>query len=529
MSGFTPVNQVRLTNVAAVRLQKRGKRFEIACYRNKVLSWRNKLETNIREVLQIDTVFTNVSKGMLANTKDLMDCFGTTDQRAVCQEILDKGELQVSEQERGALYETIFRDIASIVVDKTVNPENNKPYTIALIQNAMKQIQYSVNVSKTSKSQALEVIRKLRDVMPIARASMLLRVVYPSEDGEVVTKEVEKVGGVIVSRSQPSSSSALTEEFLDVKIDPEYYRKMEELVKIVGSGKSRLEVLQMRMASTVGGVGGAATESKEAHYDDDSEDDQPQPSQQKGKKKASSSTNKSSSKIESSKRKDDLQNLLSEVTGISDLVDEDVPDEYEVAEQLMNNKKGKKKDKAKKVVADDSDQSPPPLPQIIEEHDTVSVTSSKTKASEAPSLANDQSKMVKKSKKDKKFDKEEQLEKEREAKLLQERILAQKKKAQAEAQPSQPVSETADNTASTVTTAEASPAETTQPIVGSAAAATKVQSCNTCGGSFHDTKEYRDHFKSEWHRFNLKRKMKNLPLITSEIEFLQLSVDQLQI
>lgn len=36
-------------------------------------------------------------------------------------------------------------------------------------------------------------------------------------------------------------------------------------------------------------------------------------------------------------------------------------------------------------------------------------------------------------------------------------------------------------------------------------------------------------YRSEWHRFNLKRKMKNLPLITSEIEFLQLSVDQLQI
>lgn len=130
MSGFTPVNQVRLTNVATVKLQKKGKRFEIACYRNKVLSWRNKLETDIREVLQIDTVFTNVSKGNLANAKDLMDAFGTTDQKLVCQEILDKGELQVSEQERGALYETIFRDIASIVADKTVNPENNRPYTV---------------------------------------------------------------------------------------------------------------------------------------------------------------------------------------------------------------------------------------------------------------------------------------------------------------------------------------------------------------------------------------------------------------
>ena len=35
-----PVNQVRLTNVAMVRMHKGGKRFEIAAYRNKVLSWR---------------------------------------------------------------------------------------------------------------------------------------------------------------------------------------------------------------------------------------------------------------------------------------------------------------------------------------------------------------------------------------------------------------------------------------------------------------------------------------------------------
>ena len=52
----TPVNQVRLTNVAYVRLSKAGRKFEIACYRNKVLSWRNKIETDIREVLQVDEV-----------------------------------------------------------------------------------------------------------------------------------------------------------------------------------------------------------------------------------------------------------------------------------------------------------------------------------------------------------------------------------------------------------------------------------------------------------------------------------------
>ena len=85
-SGFTPVNQVRLTNVAYVRLQKGGKKFEIACYRNKVVSWRNKAETDINEVLQIDSIFANVSKGMLASSKDVLKAFTKTQSLAyVCQ------------------------------------------------------------------------------------------------------------------------------------------------------------------------------------------------------------------------------------------------------------------------------------------------------------------------------------------------------------------------------------------------------------------------------------------------------------
>ena len=150
-SGFTPVNQVRYSNVAYVKLQKKGKRFEIACYRNKIVSWRNKIETDLQEVLQVKTVFTNVSKGMLASANDLMEAFGTSDQSLVCQEILEKGEMQISEQERVALLDSIFRDVASIVVEKSINPDTNRPYTISMIQNAMRQIHFSANTSKSSK------------------------------------------------------------------------------------------------------------------------------------------------------------------------------------------------------------------------------------------------------------------------------------------------------------------------------------------------------------------------------------------
>ena len=260
----TPVNQVRLTNVAYVRLNKNGKRFEIAAYRNKVLSYRNKVETDLSQVLQIDTVFTNVTKGLLANSKDLIEAFGTSDQILVCKEILDKGELQVSEQERVALLDSTFRDVASIVADKAINPENNRPYTVSMIQNAMRQIHYSVNVSKSSKSQALDVIRKLKAIMPIARASMLLRVVCPSKYFESMKDILLKEFNVsIITQGIQGQSNATTTTttdvkendnssnnvFMEFKFDTELFRKLEETVQQHTRNEGILEVLQLRTSS----------------------------------------------------------------------------------------------------------------------------------------------------------------------------------------------------------------------------------------------------------------------------------------
>lgn len=93
-----PVNQKLLTNVAVVRIKKNGKRFEIACYKNKVMNWRNKTyrfekllliyfyrEKDINEVLQSTNIFTNVSKGQLAKKDELLSCFGTEDELEICK------------------------------------------------------------------------------------------------------------------------------------------------------------------------------------------------------------------------------------------------------------------------------------------------------------------------------------------------------------------------------------------------------------------------------------------------------------
>merc|ERR1712223_2222688 len=159
----TPTNQKLLTNVAVVRAKKNGKRFEIACYKNKVLSWRQGVEKDIDEVLQSHTVFLNVSKGQVAKKEVLIKCYDTADATQICKEILTKGELQVSDKERQAEREALFKQVATTITEKCVNPEAKRPYPVSMIEEAMKECHIAVKPNKGAKQQALEIVPKLRE------------------------------------------------------------------------------------------------------------------------------------------------------------------------------------------------------------------------------------------------------------------------------------------------------------------------------------------------------------------------------
>lgn len=132
-----PSNQIKLTNVSLVRLKKGKKRFEIACYKNKVLEWRSGIEKDLDNVLQIPNVFLNVSKGQTAPHADLVKAFGKMKTDDIILEILNKGDIQVGEGERKAQLERINNEVISIVASKLVNPQTKRVYTPGMIEKAL--------------------------------------------------------------------------------------------------------------------------------------------------------------------------------------------------------------------------------------------------------------------------------------------------------------------------------------------------------------------------------------------------------
>lgn len=234
-----PVTQVRLTNVIVVRLKKNGKRFEIACYRNKVLSWRNGTEKDLDEVLQVENVFSNVSKGIVANKKDLMECFQTTDIRKICVEILNKGELQISDKERNTVYESLVHEIATIVANKCIDLETNRPLTVARAEKEMKNIHFSVAPKKSAKQQALEVIRKLEEKNHIRRASMRIKIQAPLKYAEQLKQRLQRYITSIESEDAEGNFKAV------ILIDPGSYREVDDTVKEETNREGFFEVLSL--------------------------------------------------------------------------------------------------------------------------------------------------------------------------------------------------------------------------------------------------------------------------------------------
>lgn len=215
------------------------------------------------EVLQSHTVYSNVSKGVLAKSRDLRKAFGNDehddeekiDHEKICLEILEKGELQVAGKERESQLSSQFRDIATIVMQKTINPETHRPYTISMIERLMHEIHFAVDPHNSSKKQALEVIRELQKTFPIKRSPMRLRLTVPGQAFSSVSEKLNEWKSSIVSKEESGDQLSVICE-----MDPGFFRDCDAMVRNL---QGRLEILAISVH--------AEGDTNVDHYDDHEE------------------------------------------------------------------------------------------------------------------------------------------------------------------------------------------------------------------------------------------------------------------
>lgn len=190
MSGNTGITgherkKVDLKNKALARYKNKNRRFEIIV--NPDLAFKLKMkqvsedEVEMLEVLEIDAIFSEASKGLRSTQEDLIEVFDTDDELEIARIILKKGELQLTQKQRAELADQKRKQIITFISKHAVDPKLNIPHPPARIENALEAAKIKIDPYDNVDSQTKKVIKALQSILPMKLEQIKLAVKMPSE------------------------------------------------------------------------------------------------------------------------------------------------------------------------------------------------------------------------------------------------------------------------------------------------------------------------------------------------------------
>jgi ribosome maturation protein SDO1 len=171
------------------RFTKDNEHFEILVKPEKALDYRNGKISGITEVLVAETIFSDANKGTRAGEDNIKKAFGTTDTLKVADQILKKGQLQLTTEQRRKMVEDKRRQVIDYISRQAVDPKTNLPHPPMRIENAMEQIRYPIDPYKSIEEQARDIIKLLRPILPLKLNNSASAFTFPHSSLNVPTAQ----------------------------------------------------------------------------------------------------------------------------------------------------------------------------------------------------------------------------------------------------------------------------------------------------------------------------------------------------
>jgi ribosome maturation protein SDO1 len=194
------------------RITHDGEHFEILTKPEPALSYKLGKTIPVSQVLATETIFTDAGKGSKASEEKLQEVFGTTDSLKIAEVILKKGTLQLTTDQRKQLVEDKRKQIVSFISRECIDPKTNLPHPPLRIEQALKQIHFSIDPSKGVEEQAKDIIKLLRPIIPLKMEKIIVEIHVPAEHASKVYGTVKGFGTIKRDQWQADGSWSATVE-----------------------------------------------------------------------------------------------------------------------------------------------------------------------------------------------------------------------------------------------------------------------------------------------------------------------------
>lgn len=187
---------VKLDDAIIARYEHAGHKFEILVDPDaieKIKEGKLDLEKDIAS----ETVFKDARKGERAGEDSIREVFKTDKLEEIVFEIVKKGQIQLTTEQRHRMQENKRKAIINIIAKEGFNPQTNAPNPPSRIEAAMEEAKVHIDPFKPINEQLNYVLKEIKPLIPIRmeKTKIAIRI-----DGELYGKmygEISRLGNIL--------------------------------------------------------------------------------------------------------------------------------------------------------------------------------------------------------------------------------------------------------------------------------------------------------------------------------------------
>ena len=221
---------VSLDEAVIARLQKGEDHFEILVDPKTAGQLIEGKEVDVLSCLAIDAIFKDSKKGTHAPQESIQKHFGTDEVEVIAKEIILRGEIQLTTEQRHEMQEQKRKRIVDVIVKNAMDPKTKTPHPRQRIELAMEEAGVHIDPFKPVDQQVKIVVDALRPIVPISMEQVRVSVKIPPQyTGKAYG--VARNYGVLEREDWQSDGSWIGIVKIPAGMQTDFYDKLNDVTK----------------------------------------------------------------------------------------------------------------------------------------------------------------------------------------------------------------------------------------------------------------------------------------------------------
>jgi ribosome maturation protein SDO1 len=185
---------VRLDDAVPARLKTHGTTFEVLVDPDGALALKRGERVNLEDILAVEDIFENASRGDRSPEEDLQKAFGTLEVLPIAEIIIKKGEISLTAEQRKQFIENKRRQVIEVIARNAINPQTKTPHPPGRIEQAMTEARVNIDPTKSTDELVKIAMKAIRPLIPIRFEVVEVAVKIPSAYAPKAYGEVAAFG-----------------------------------------------------------------------------------------------------------------------------------------------------------------------------------------------------------------------------------------------------------------------------------------------------------------------------------------------